>query len=124
MVRKLLPVFSFGYSIALLVLSLVTVKEIAGFPNQSDKVLHVLAHVILTGLWFLTLNQFYRKGINQAKTIALVVSILFGILIEVLQHTATQSREADFKDVIANILGALIAVLLINLIIKMKVKNY
>lgn len=122
--RKLFPVLSIGYSIALLVLSLVSINQVASLPNDSDKIMHILAHVILTGLWFLTLNRYYGKSVIQSKTLAFIVSILFGILIEVLQHTTTLNREADIKDVIANILGALIAVLVINLIIKMKVKNY
>ncbi|WGD35440.1 VanZ family protein [Olleya sp. YS] len=122
--RKLLPILSFGYSITILVLSLISVKSVADFPNDSDKVMHILAHVILTGLWFYTLHYYYNKSVKQSQIISIIISLVFGIIIEVLQHTATQSREADFKDVIANIIGTLVAVLVINLIIKMKVKNY
>ena len=54
---------------------------------------------------------------------AFISAFLFGIVIEILQHTVTESRQADYKDVIANVVGALIAVLIINLVTLGKVKN-
>ena len=49
----------------------------------------------------------------KSKTIRLIwvvfVSILFGILIEVLQELCTTTRSADVFDMLANSLGAIVA---------------
>ncbi|MGB6268593.1 MAG: VanZ family protein [Olleya sp.] len=122
--HKLLPFASFGYSITLLLASLIKVKDVVDLPENNDKVMHAIAYFIFTSIWFYTLNSYYNKSIKQALKIAIIASILFGIIIELLQHTITQSRQADYKDIIANVVGTLVAVLIIKLIIKMKVKNH
>lgn len=66
---------------------------------------------------------FKKKTKKQALTGSFIFAIVFGIIIEVLQKVLTEHRQADYKDVIANVIGALIAVIIINLITYWKVKN-
>jgi|TARA_R110000751_G_scaffold113854_3_gene213238 VanZ family protein len=122
-VRKLLPVISIGYSIALLVSCLITVKGVIEMPNNNDKVIHAAAYFVFTCLWFYTFFTTFKKSKPQAIKITVIFSIAFGIIIEILQEVTTQTRQADYKDVIANVIGTLLAVLLINLITNLKVKN-
>jgi len=122
-VHKLLPVISIGYSIALLVSCLITVEGVIEMPNNKDKVIHATAYFIFTCLWFFTFLNSFKKSKPQAIKTTVIYSIVFGIIIEVLQQVTTQTRQADYKDVIANIIGTLLAVLFINLITKLKVKN-
>ncbi|MCP4051856.1 MAG: VanZ family protein [Mesoflavibacter sp.] len=119
--RKLLILLSIGYSIVLTILSLLPQVGPSNMPSNSDKVFHAVAYMFFTMIWYLTLKQSYflKKALSKAVGLAIV----FGIIIEILQHTLTQHREADIKDVVANIIGALLAVLIIKLALKMKVKN-
>jgi VanZ family protein len=45
----------------------------------------------------------------KALIYASVISVAFGIIIEVLQEILTETRSADLLDVLANSLGVLIA---------------
>ena len=121
--RKLLPFVSVGYTIIIIVLSLATIPDISIIPDNNDKVNHAIAHFIFVGLWFLSFYFYLNKSKKQALRMAFISAFLFGIVIEILQHTVTESRQADYKDVIANVVGALIAVLIINLVTLGKVKN-
>ncbi len=121
--RKLLPIISVGFSIALLIASLIKVEEVVELPKSNDKVIHAIAYFVFTFLWFFTFLISFKKSKSQAIKITVIYSVIFGIVIEVLQQVTTQSRQADYKDVLANITGTLIAVLLINIITNLKVKN-
>ena len=123
LVRNLLPFISLGYTVVIIVLSLATISDISIIPDNNDKVNHAIAHFIFVGLWFLSFYFYLNKSKKQALKMAFISSFLFGIVIEILQHTLTESRQADYKDVIANVVGALIAVLIINLLTLSKVKN-
>jgi glycopeptide antibiotics resistance protein len=123
LVRKLLPFVSLGYTVVILVLSLITISDLSIIPDNNDKVNHAIAHFIFVGLWFLSFYFYLNKSKKQALKMAFIGAFLFGIVIEILQHTLTESRQADYKDIIANVVGALIAVLIINLLTLSKVKN-
>jgi len=115
------------YTFALTVLSLIKldlddVEE--NIPSFSDKIFHFLAYVIFTWLWFNAF--FYHFNFNKIKSILLsiLVSVTFGIVIEVLQHLITTTRGFDILDIFANILGVIISAILINNYIKIEVKKY
>lgn len=89
-----------------------------------DKMAHAFFHFIFTLLWFLYFkNQF--SGMDTFKTviIPLLLSIFFGLLIELFQNLFTTSRVADVYDVLANTLGAIFAVILIQLYEKYNQSN-
>lgn len=81
-------------------------------PGGSDKIVHLLIHFLLVGLW-----QFYLFRKNNSRLLLkqvvfiLAGSLLYGIIIELLQGYLTVSRRPDFFDVLANFGGALIGVL-------------
>lgn len=79
-----------------------------------DKVLHACMHFVFTLLWFF----YFKKRIGNLTNfklllVSLVLSVLFGIVIELMQKFFTVTRNADFFDVIANLCGASLAVVLI-----------
>ena len=78
-----------------------------------DKIFHLLAYVVLTVLWYYTF--FYNLKSNKGKALiyAVVISIIFGIVIEVLQGTVTAYRSSDIIDVFANSFGAILAAVVI-----------
>ncbi|MFL0354150.1 VanZ family protein [Xanthomarina sp. GH4-25] len=108
--------------VSLVKLDLDNVEEI--IPSFSDKIFHFLAYILFTGLWFNTFFYKFRNNKNQSIIRSVIVSALFGIIIEVLQLLITTSRSFDVKDILANLLGILIAAILINNCIKIEVKKY
>ncbi len=76
-----------------------------------DKVVHFSMHFVFTMLW--VLYFFYRNSANKANNIALnffLISLFYGILLEIFQHIFTSNRQADFFDILANAFGAFVAV--------------
>ena len=90
-------------------------KEIT-IPNF-DQVIHIVFHFVFTILWFLYLKK-KLNSLNNFKTLsmALVLSFIFGIIIEVLQEFFTTTRSADIFDILSNVLGSLLGVISINLL--------
>lgn len=81
-------------------------------PAHFDKVIHFAAYFGLTLLWLI--YRWRLRTTTQAlslKAIILIVilTVLYGIVIEVLQGRYTADRMADGWDVTANSIGALLA---------------
>lgn len=60
----------------------------------------------------------------KSIVLAVVISVVFGMIIEFLQGALTASREADFNDIIANNLGVLAAALFVWFMPVKDVKKY
>ena len=90
-------------------------KDIPKINMQNiDKVIHTILHFVFTTLWFL----FLKKKLNSPNSfkpllLAFVFSFFFGIVIELLQQFFTTTRKADVFDIVANLLGATLAVITI-----------
>lgn len=71
-----------------------------------DKGVHFVFHFVFTLNWYLYLGA--RKSyVFKILCQALLLSLLYGIAIEICQGTLTTYRSADPFDVIANSIGAL-----------------
>ncbi|MBP0904645.1 VanZ family protein [Mariniflexile gromovii] len=68
---------------------------------------------MLTLLWYYTLFYTVKFENKKALMYAASFSIVFGIIIEVLQGTVTASRSADIYDVMANTIGVFLAVVIL-----------
>ena len=82
-------------------------------PAGTDKPIHLALHFVLVLLW--QLYWFYRNNkVFSWKNGVIVLSgsLLYGIIIEMLQGYMTASRTPDIFDVLANFCGALIGVIL------------
>ena len=78
-----------------------------------DKIVHGTFHFIFTMLWFLFFknkNHTFKKSL----AIAFTMSVVYGITIELLQQQFTTTRQGDYLDILSNIAGALLGVLVIN----------
>ncbi len=84
-----------------------------------DKVIHAFFHFVFVLLWFLFFKK-KLKSTNLFKPLAIsfVFSIIFGIVIEMLQQFFTSTRSGDPLDVLANLSGAALAVVGIVLLNK------
>ena len=77
---------------------------------KPDKIVHLLIFGLLCFLMirsFLALNtgSFFYKN---AKILSLLLTIFYGILIEILQATVFIHRSGDIRDAIANSIGAFV----------------
>ena len=94
------------YTIAVTVLSLVNLgnklpKLNSGFD---DKIAHFLLYAIFCLMWFFT---FKSLDLKRSLFIALCLSILFGMAIELIQGLDFIGRTSDAYDFMANVMGAM-----------------
>jgi len=89
-------------------------------PNL-DKIVHAFFHFSFTILWFLFFQKQYKEA-NSIKLLIITVllSISFGIAIEIIQELFTTTRKADAFDVLANFSGAILASILLLYLNKQK----
>ena len=105
-------------TIGIMCLSLLKLPHTGIDVKNIDKAYHSIAYFVLALTW---LFSFYKKP--NKKYLIILCCIIFGILIEVLQSTLTVYRTGDYKDVLANTLGILLALVVFNLFIKKKYIN-
>ncbi|MDB4241333.1 VanZ family protein [Polaribacter sp.] len=85
--------------------------------SNIDKLYHLIAYFLLTFSWLIALKK--SKYIYKV----LIGSLLYGIIIEVLQATLTVYRTGELFDFLANSVGVLLALLIFNLFFKKKAFN-
>lgn len=78
--------------------------------SNADKIFHSITYLVLALLWYGTLLLKFKLPNVKALIYSAIFSIIFGIIIEVLQGMVTVTRKPDFEDVIANSIGVFIAV--------------
>ncbi|GIZ10390.1 VanZ family protein [Flavobacterium sp. UMI-01] len=112
MLKKLFFVAASLWTSVVLVLCLIRLDNTPQLNVVNlDKYIHSIFHFVFTMLWFLFFKLHFKKK-NRFKPfiVAFLLSVSFGVLIELLQKYCTQSRSADVMDVLANMLGATLAV--------------
>lgn len=101
------------YSIGITILFFMPTNQLPSVGLYGvDKIVHIIIFFFLTILWQLVV--FKRRGDRLTNRISfwiLGVILVFGILIEVLQGEVTVSRTGNFYDVLADLLGAVMGVL-------------
>ncbi|WP_290699492.1 VanZ family protein [Lacinutrix sp.] len=124
MLKKISLLLSVLYTITLSLLSLIKINDVVKkLPSFNDKVTHALAHFIFVILWFVVFYYKFSFKYNKALGLAALFSLVYGISIELLQGCITVSRQSDFKDVLANVIGLVFASLLIICVKKRVLKN-
>lgn len=104
--------------IAILVTISIVYLSLMKMPNynvsiaHADKWQHSIAYFTLSICW---LFSFYKK---KVKYLVVSICILFGIIIEILQHTITNYRTGDYFDIVANSIGVILGLVLFNQILK------
>ncbi|MCT8339695.1 VanZ family protein [Flavobacteriaceae bacterium TK19130] len=121
---------SLGYTILVTVLLLMPAGDIFSeamsikLPIPSDKIAHACIHFGLAILWLVYIRKRFPAQQRIFHRNVTIASILFyGIIIEAIQHVFVPTRHADAFDVLANVIGLLLGVLLYSLIPKKIVKS-
>jgi VanZ family protein len=114
-----------AYTIFVFVISLIKInKPVEVKISHFDKLVHVGIYFVFTIVWFMAIvkndiKRFFFKAIVKASILAFVT----GVLIELLQDLNPNARSGDVKDVIANSIGILFAVLFVSQIKKYHTLN-
>jgi len=98
--------------VATIIIAILSLSDISNFDlglniKKSDKYLHTLAYFTLTLVWYFALQEKIKN--LRFKFFVIAALIFYGIILEALQGGITNYRTADFFDVIANIVGIIIA---------------
>ncbi len=82
----------------------------------ADKITHFTFYLVFSILGCLFLRERTQGGIALRKSTVIIgfAAVFYGMFIEILQHTITIDRMAEFGDVIANTLGAIVGLVLIK----------
>lgn len=87
-----------------------------------DKLVHLVFYFVAVVLGCLSLREYTRGAMALKSTLLRIIlfTIIYGIIIEVIQGAVTVSRNADILDVLANSTGAFLGGLAINFIFSNK----
>jgi len=122
--KKSVLVITILYSLALAAVCLIKIDDLPKLEvSNADKIFHALSYVVLTFLWYATFHVCFRLKKTKALTYGAGISIIFGIIIEVLQAVFTTTRHSDIFDVFANSLGVLFTATVILLKNRITVKK-
>lgn len=84
-----------------------------GTVSNLDKLVHAFFHFVLTFFCFMFLKSRTNNPNNYKPLIAsFLFSVFFGLGIEIAQELFTTTRHAEVFDVLANVSGATLAVVL------------
>lgn len=110
------------YTIFVLVVSLVKFDKTPKLSiSNTDKIVHFGIYFVFTIVWFMCfIDGKVLKSVTKSIAKAAGLAFVFGVLIEFLQHINPIARSGDIKDVIANTLGIIVAILVLN---NAKVRN-
>ena len=81
-----------------------------------DKAVHFTFYFVMVLLAFLTSikKELQVNGMLKLLWYIVLFAIVYGIIIEVIQHVATDNRHGDPLDVLANSIGAIVGMLVIR----------
>lgn len=102
------------YTLFVTIIFLLPASEIPNIKiSFADKIAHVLIHCVLNFIW-LCYCLIIKKGVIFGKNIMLVLvfCLSYGIIIEVFQKWFLPSRTYDVFDVLANVFGSMLGLLL------------
>ena len=121
MPKKIVLILAIGYTIVLAIVSLMAITTPLNIgTNYDDKIFHIFAYGILFILWYFAL---LRLKTTMPIFKAALFSVIYGIIIEVLQGQFTIVRKLDILDVLANCIGVMIASFFIIIRNRTIVKN-
>lgn len=86
-------------------------------PNF-DKIVHFTLYTILSFLWMWSLKTKANHSFKKNASFIFLIGTCFGIVIEILQETLTQTRSGEILDVLSNSSGILFGLLISKIVLK------
>ncbi len=118
--KHLLLALAICYTIFIIIVSVINLKNVPNLGSSfDDKIFHFGAYVVFGFLWG---NYFIRTKIENALSISFVLTLIFGIVIEIFQETLNPLRTYDTYDLLSNCLGVAVGTMIVWGLTKTKVK--
>ena len=99
----------------ILFLSLASFSKISQVKIENgDKYVHFVLYLVLTVLLFYSR---FLQTVNSKKVkilLSLLFSIVFGIIIELMQKELTVNRQFEWSDILANTCGSFVAAMFLH----------
>ena len=110
--KRKLFLIAITYTIFVYVICLVKIEKPKAITiSNFDKLVHVGIYFIFTIVWFAYLKAgSFIGSIKREVLKSVLFAFIAGVSIELLQQGLTNARSGDIKDVFANCLGILLAV--------------
>ena len=127
MIIKRLLRHSLLLPVGILYVLLITTASLWRFINfnpipvaNGDKIGHCIAYLGFATVWFMVFyfSERWRYNWNQSLIRSAIFAILYGILMEIAQNVLTNYRMSEFYDVLANVSGTILAVLILSVLKK------
>lgn len=101
---------AFCWTVLIAILCLISFRNLPTIKISGiDKYVHFTFHFVFVILWgCYTIVKRKNFGIKEL-VVTVLVSFVYGVIIEVAQELLTTTRHADVQDVLANIVGAITA---------------
>jgi VanZ family protein len=110
---KIFQAFFVLWVITITIFSLVEPENFTKIDvKNSDKYVHFITYFWLTLLLYLALPK-NQLNLNSRLLFSFLFSVIYGIIIELLQGLITVKRQPEIMDVFANTFGSFIAVLVV-----------
>ena len=114
--RRYISKIAVYYTLFLIILSLIPIPDL-GIPRfqllEIDKLVHFMMYFSLTILW-----SFASKNLYNSNFKLLLFAIFFGFVLEIFQHMLPFGRYFDLGDLLANSLGVIFGIFILNCIKK------
>ena len=114
--RRYISKIAVYYTLFLIILSLIPIPDL-GIPRfqllEFDKLVHFMMYFSLTILW-----SFASKNLYNSNFKLLLFAIFFGFVLEIFQHMLPFGRYFDLGDLLANSLGVIFGIFILNCIKK------
>lgn len=124
MLKKTILLITIAYTVSLTIVSLMRLNNLPDIKiSFGDKIFHFIAYAVLTILWSYSFLFSFKFKMKKALLSSAILSVVFGIVIELLQGSMTDYRALDVYDALANTLGVLLASLLLWATKSLHIKN-
>ncbi|MFT4522603.1 MAG: VanZ family protein [Bacteroidia bacterium] len=110
--------FTIGLTVLIFILSSIPGNQLPTFSfNAADKVEHFLAYGTLCFVWLVEKARALRWSSRSGRWLIRIVaaSIMYGLVLEILQGLVFYHRTFDYADILANTVGALLGMLIFRL---------
>ena len=126
LVKSRVPAFilsfwkSFVWGITIILLSLLSGNKIEKISlinfQHSDKVIHFFMYFVFSYFLYEGFRHQYNEiiKIKNQIMIVLLISVIFGVVMEILQLTIATNRSAEILDFVSNLAGSVLAIVLFN----------
>jgi VanZ family protein len=112
------------WTVFVAVICLITVPDLPEVGvDSADKYVHASVHFIFSIVWALHFRSRGKWSLQYLLIAVFIMSLVFGVLIEIAQNFLTDTRTADVRDIAANCAGALLAIITILLYDRMRSKT-